>query len=252
MIIMCSRHHTTRWAHGDSRRPSRLALAADQREQRADGAAGQAALPDAEAVGGVVEQPGGDVAGRVERRPAVGPVEQRRERGSAPRPGRAASGRRARRGSATGHQVRDRALPRGRAAATVPPPARRTASRHAAASAGRPGTGQRSPVTRDRRRASRAVAAAVSAAAVTGPPGERGRPRAGRPPGGVQRADRAGVQLLKGGGGGAVVGAAGEPGAEGDPVVMAHDRFRLVADPPAGRRHAPNEVDVLPDVHALP
>src|SRR5579863_7216989 len=109
---------------------------------------------------------------------------------------------------AAGHQVRDRALPSGRAAAMVPPPARRTASRHAAPSAGWPahrfflllsavskcrglswavdgrnppstahdvagptaaaGTGQRSPVTRDRRRASRAVAAAVSKAAVTG------------------------------------------------------------------------------------
>src|SRR6202012_6005196 len=109
------------------------------------------------------------------------------------------------------HQVRDTALPRGRAAAIVPPPASRAASCHAAPSQGRAarerllllsgrgtgcslllsrratrcslllsrsatrclpllsscgsGNGQRSPVTRERRRASRAVAVAVSAAA---------------------------------------------------------------------------------------
>src|SRR5246127_5929271 len=54
-----------------------LALAADHRKQRADRAAGEAALPDAEAVGGVVEQAGGDVANRVERRLPFCPVKDR-------------------------------------------------------------------------------------------------------------------------------------------------------------------------------
>src|SRR6202034_1549005 len=114
-------------------------------------------------------------------------------------------------GIATGHQVRDSALPSGRPAASAPPGASRTASPHAAPPrdapalprflllsgdagdggrlgtsgcartssrrrqarasllpGGRAGAGQRSPVTRDRRRASSAVAAPVSAAAVTG------------------------------------------------------------------------------------
>src|SRR5215472_5115617 len=105
---------------------------------------------------------------------------------------------------AAGHQVRDGALPSGRAAPTVPPPASRTASGQAVApppsrtasgeaaatarllllSAGREdsgagaaafgaagaGSGQRSPVTRDSRLASSAVAVPVSAAAVTGRP----------------------------------------------------------------------------------
>src|SRR5580693_633888 len=98
---------------------------------------------------------------------------------------------------ATGHQVRESALPIGRAAAMVPPPASRAASRHASARrAGRQarsaphflllsvvrvavavaavglaaagaGNGQVSPVTVDRRRASRVVAAAVRAVAMT-------------------------------------------------------------------------------------
>ena len=45
-----------------------LLLSADQGKQGADRAAGEAALPDAEAVGGGVQQAGGDVPGRVERR----------------------------------------------------------------------------------------------------------------------------------------------------------------------------------------
>src|SRR5271163_1862920 len=96
---------------------------------------------------------------------------------------------------ASGHQVRESALPIGRAAASVPPPASRAASRQASArragltppaphflllsmvrgagagaGADTAGSGQCSPVTVDRRRERRAVAAAVSAAAVNGRP----------------------------------------------------------------------------------
>jgi len=70
-------------------------------------------------------------------------------------------------GSATGHQVRQIALPSGRAAASVPPTAWRTASRHAAEPAGR---GQASPVTCASRRASRAVPAPVTTAPASGWP----------------------------------------------------------------------------------
>jgi len=84
----------------------------------------------------------------------------------------AASGGRSRRtaiavGNATGHQVREIALPSGRAAASVPPPACRAASRHAAEPTGR---GQSSPVTRASRRASRAVPVAVTATPASGWP----------------------------------------------------------------------------------
>jgi hypothetical protein len=59
------------------------------------------------------------------------------------------------------------------------------------------------------------------------------------------------MELFQDGGGGAVVGAAGEPGAEPDPVVVAHGRGRLVADAPAGGRQPPDEVDVLAHEHAV-
>jgi hypothetical protein len=73
---------------------------------------------------------------------------------------------------ASGHQVRESALPSGRTAAAVPPPARRAASGQAVTSpaAFPAGTGQRSPVTADRRRASSAVAVPASAAATAGRP----------------------------------------------------------------------------------
>src|SRR5215475_8101760 len=54
------------------------AAGTEDREQRADRAAPDAALPDAEAVGGVVEEPGRDIADGAERRAAIRPVEQRR------------------------------------------------------------------------------------------------------------------------------------------------------------------------------
>src|SRR6266536_956765 len=84
----------------------------------------------------------------------------------------AASGSRSRRtaiaaGTATGHQVREIALPSGRAAASVPPAAWATASRHAADPAG---MGQASPVTRASRRASRAVPVPVTTAPASGWP----------------------------------------------------------------------------------
>jgi hypothetical protein len=59
------------------------------------------------------------------------------------------------------------ALPSGRAAASVPPPACLTASRHAAEPAGQ---GQPSPVTWARRRASRAVPVPVTRAPAPGRP----------------------------------------------------------------------------------
>jgi hypothetical protein len=54
--------------------------APQQGQQGPNGPALGAPLPDPEAVADVVEQPGGHVTRRVERGPAVQPVEQRRRK----------------------------------------------------------------------------------------------------------------------------------------------------------------------------
>jgi len=270
-----------------------MARRPDGGKQRAERAAVEAALPDAEAVGGIVEQPGRHVAGRVERRTAVDPVEQRR--GEDQRRDREAELRNGERrrdgqrppgagyGAAEGAGGGDGPAP-GEPYGQPPggtPPGRchvrallavigmgvnlsRAAPQHAVAvvllaAIGRRGgnsgglEGKRPALAGDLRQAAGKQGRRGGGDGGGGDraAGERRRPRADGPPGGVERADRTGVQLLKRGSGRAVVGAAGEPGAEPDPVIVAHDRGRLVPDPPSRGRHPPHEVDVLPDEHAV-
>jgi aspartyl/asparaginyl-tRNA synthetase len=210
-------------------------------QQRADRALPQAALPHARAVGGVIKQPRQHVAGRVQRRPPVQPVQQRRgqrhdgqrhpqpgkrhrrgHRERQPRPGDGAARRPHGSGRSAGYQPRRQQDGR---------PAR---ERHRGEAAGQQGgraqreAGRQAPPARQRRH-----------------PGRRG------PAGDVQRAHRTRVPQLERRRRRAVVPPPRQPGPQPHPVLVPHPRPGLIPHPPPRLSQAPGEVHVLADPQRL-